>query len=99
MNLIDLHQNEIKNLCQKHEVKYLYAFGSVIKNHFSKNSDIDLLVDFNTEDPFTYTDQYFSLKDKLEHIFSRKDDLLEQKAIRNPFLIEEIDRSKVLLYG
>lgn len=99
MKLIDQYQNQIISLCKRHEVKSLYAFGSVNTPHFSKESDIDLLVDFKIEDPLNYTEQYFALKDSLEHVFSRKVDLLEQKSIRNPFLKAEIDRTKVLLYG
>ena len=51
------------------------------------------------EDPIEYTDNYFDLKFELEKIFNRKIDLLESKAIKNPFLKERIDKTKVLVYG
>lgn len=63
------------------------------------DSDVDLLVEFAINDPIEYSDNYFDLKFELERILNRSIDLLENKAIKNPFLRENIDKSKVLLYG
>ena len=57
------------------------------------------MVDFETNDPIEYTDNYFDLKFELERILNRSIDLLENKAIENPFLRENINKSKVLIYG
>ena len=93
-----MHKDEIQKLCTNHKVKSLYSFGSVNTSKFSKESDVDLMVDFETEDPIEYSENYFDLKFELERIFNRSIDLLETKAIKNPFLRESIDKSKVLLY-
>ena len=53
---------KIKELCKGNKVKSLYAFGSVTREDFNSQSDIDLVVDFNENDPFKYTDLYFNLK-------------------------------------
>jgi predicted nucleotidyltransferase len=58
-----------------------------------------MVVDFKIEDPLEYADNYFDLKFELEKILNRQIDLLESKAIRNPFLKENIDKTKVLVYG
>jgi len=99
MKVISDHIGQIKNLCAQHSVRSLFAFGSVTNDSFNADSDIDLLVDIEAQDPFDYTDHYFELKFELEQILQREIDLLEQKAIRNPFLKQEIDRTKVLVYG
>ncbi len=99
MNLIELNIKKIKQLCSKHKVKKLFVFGSVLKDSFNNDSDIDLVVDFEKVDLKDYADNYFDLKDKLESIFNRPVDLLEEKAIRNPFLREQIDSEKQLIYG
>jgi len=99
MGLIETYKNQIQSLCKNHNVKSLYSFGSVNKTQFNKDSDVDLMVDFMTNDPFEYSDNYFDLKFELEKIFNRSVDLLENKAIKNPFLRENIDKSKVLIYG
>jgi len=99
MNLIERNINRITDLCIKHKVSKLFAFGSVLSEKFKKNSDIDLIVDFKNVDLYDYADNYFDFKISLEKIFNREVDLLEEKAITNPFLKQSIDSSKQLIYG
>jgi uncharacterized protein len=96
---LDPFKNQIIKLCEKHKVKYLFAFGSVLTNKFSDKSDVDLLVDINSKDPIKYAENYFDLKFQLEDLLKRKIDLLEERGIRNPYLKENIDNSKLLIYG
>ena len=91
--------NEIRKLCQNNRVKYLYAFGSVLTDKFRAESDIDLIVDIKSEDPIEYAEKYFNLKFELEKLLNRKIDLLESKAIKNQFLLENIEKSKTLIYA
>ena len=66
---IEKHQlQEINRLCKSNKVKHLFAFGSVTRNDFNESSDVDLVVDFEENDPIKYTDLYFHLKSKLEEI-------------------------------
>lgn len=90
---------KIQQLCKKNRVKSLFAFGSVTRDDFDPSSDIDLVVDFNETDPFKYTDLYFEMKVRLEEIFKRQVDLLEERAIRNKFFREQLENTKVKLYG
>jgi uncharacterized protein len=99
MNIISQHIDQIVKLCQKNEVNSLFTFGSVTTNNFTDESDIDLVVDIKDNDPVSYTDKYYNLKFQLEEILKRKIDLLEMKAIRNRFLKNEIDRTKIQVYG
>lgn len=99
MNFLENYRDQIIELCKSYKVKSLYSFGSVNENRFNESSDIDLLVDFQTSDPIEYSDNYFGLKFNLEKILRRSIDLLENKALKNPFLRSKIDASKVLLYG
>jgi predicted nucleotidyltransferase len=99
MKIIQEHTDEINSLCQSHKVKQLYAFGSVLTDKFNTNSDIDLIVDFLQLDLLEYADNYFDLKFALEKVFKRKIDLLEEKAIKNPFFKQAIKEQRQLLYG
>ena len=99
MNFLSNHLPSIIDLCKKHKVRKLFAFGSVLTNHFNNESDIDLVVDFENVALEDYADNYFNLKEALASIFHREVDLLEDRAIRNPVLRKNIDRSKQLLYG
>ncbi len=99
MTVLSVHIDQIKKACTANKVKTLFAFGSATNDKFKTDSDIDLVVDIAESDPLAYSDNYFSLKEQLENIFNRRIDLLEQKAIRNPFLMKEIEKTKVLIYG
>ncbi len=90
---------QIKELCEINKVKSLYAFGSVVRDDFNIDSDIDLVVDFNEKDPFTYTDLYFNLKSKLEELLKRQIDLIEERAIKNPIFKQQLEKTKVKIYG
>ena len=99
MRLIDKNIERITTLCKQYKVRHLFVFGSVLTRKFNKKSDIDLIVDFEELDVYIYADNYFNLKTALENVFNRKVDLLEEKAIRNPYLKQEIDTTKQLIYG
>lgn len=99
MNLLERNIEQIKKLCQLNSVNELYAFGSMTNGNFTENSDVDLVVDIGDPDPIGYSDKYFNLKFSLENTLGRAVDLLESKAIKNPYLKEEIDRTKILIYG
>jgi uncharacterized protein len=102
MNLKDTIQvrpDEFISLCKSYDVKSVYAFGSSVTDNFKEDtSDIDLLVELNTEDPITRGQNLLDLWDKLEAYFQRKVDLLTSSSIRNPILRKNIDSSKVLVY-
>jgi hypothetical protein len=99
MDLVESNIDAIKALCKSHYVSQLFVFGSVLTNRFKKNSDIDLIVDFQGVDLYNYADNYFDLKDSLERLFNREVDLLEDKAIQNPYLRQSIDSSKQLIFS
>ena len=99
MNLIERNIDKVADLCNKHQVSRLFVFGSVLTPKFKKDSDIDFVVDFRKIDLYNYADNYFDLKFSLENLFKRNVDLLEEKAIENPYLRQSIDATKQLIYG
>ena len=99
MNIIDQYIDDIRKLCAHHSVKRLYAFGSVLTDKFNKNSDIDLIVDFEPVDVSGYADNYFNLKFSLEDMLKRPIDLIEEKAVKNPYFLQVINENRKLVYG
>ena len=99
MNTLSMYKNQINALCEKHKVKSLYAFGSVLTPDFNIHSDIDLIVDFKEVDVKDYADNYFDLKFSLQDIFKRQIDLLEEQAIKNPYFKQVVNKTKELVYG
>jgi predicted nucleotidyltransferase len=98
MGFIENYTNEINELCKYHKVKSLYAFGSILTDKFTDKSDIDLIVDFQPINLLDYADNYFDLKFSLEAILNREIDLLEAKAIKNPYFLQSVNSSKQLIY-
>jgi uncharacterized protein len=99
VTLLDIHIKDIKRLCSNHKVKNLYAFGSVLTNKFTNESDVDLIVDFDPIDISIYADNYFDFKFALQKILKRPIDLLEEKAIKNPYFRQNLNQQRQLIYG
>ena len=99
MDLLERNIETIKKLCVKYNVLKLYIFGSVLSDKFHEDSDIDFLVTFDKVDLEEYADNYFDFKFSLADLLNREIDLLEEKAIKNPYLKQSIDNTKELLYG
>jgi len=99
MKVFEGKQKMIDKLCSENKVRSLFVFGSAVRNELTEDSDIDLLVDIDSSDPYEYTDHYFNLLEQLQQLLQRPVDLLESRALKNPFLKKEIDRTKVSVYG
>ena len=99
MNRLESYRPEIIKLCESHKVKSLYAFGSVLTDGFHKESDIDLIVDFSNMEVEDYADNYFDFKFSLQDILKRPIDLLEERAIKNPYFRQIMNLQRQLVYG
>lgn len=95
--LID-NMEKINALCRNHNVRSLFAFGSVVSDRFNDKSDIDLLVSFNPMEYGDYADTYFKLAENFENLFKRQVDLVTDKSLKNPYFIESVNQTKTLLY-
>ena len=99
MSIIELNRQNIIDICQKHKVKTLAVFGSVLTDRFRDDRDIDFGVDFTDVDERDYADNYLEMQESLQNLFGREIDLLENKAIRNSILLQTINDSKQVIYG
>ena len=96
---IDKNIKRVKTLCRKHNVEKLYLFGSATNESFTDKSDIDFLVRFEKKDLNKYFENYISFKEKLAKLFKREIDLVEEQTLKNPILINSINKNKELIYG
>ena len=100
--MVETIQNKIPAivaLMKKHRVKRAYAFGSVVKGDFNKDSDIDLLIAFEDNlDPVEYGQHYFDLADQLEELLKRPVDLITEASLKNPYFIKSLNETKIPLY-
>ena len=88
----------IPAFCRKWRIKELALFGSVLRQDFRTESDVDVLVVFEPDDPWSLLD-LASMKLELEAMFGRPVDVVEQAALRNPYRRASILRSKRTVYA
>ncbi len=100
LKLIDTQTAEIAALCRRFHVRRLELFGSAARDDFDpERSDVDFLVEFEPRHRLHAFDDYFDLKEGLEHLLGCPVDLVVEKAIRNPYFRAEIDRAREPVYG
>jgi predicted nucleotidyltransferase len=97
--LIQDNIEKIREVCDKHLILSLYVFGSVTTTKFNDQSDIDLLVSFKPMDFADYADNYFETVEQFEQIFNRPVDLVTENSLKNPYFIQSVNQSKMLIYG
>jgi len=99
MNLISNHIEKVKQLCAAYNVDTMYLFGSALNSNFNANSDVDFLVKFKPIDLALYFENYINFKESLKKLLGREVDVLEEQTLKNPILINSINKSKELIYG
>jgi uncharacterized protein len=93
---VDLPFEEIRAICQRHHVRELSLFGSVLRDHFGPASDVDFLVEFQPEVRIGFI-ELGRLEQELAEMLERNVDLVTKRSVR-PELREEILGSPRVLY-
>jgi uncharacterized protein len=90
----------IAALCRKYGVVRMDVFGSALRDDYDPGrSDVDLLVDFEARDPYAIAEAYFDLLDELRDLLGDPVDLVMSGAIKNPYILADIEASKQVLYA
>jgi len=90
---------ELIKVLKSHKVKRAYAFGSVCTDKFNSNSDVDLLIAFETNEPFDgYAENFWDMEEKLQSLLNRKVDLVPEHTLKNPYFIKVMEKTKTPLY-
>ncbi len=98
--LVRTRMAELTALCRRFGVRRLELFGSALREDFDPaTSDFDFLVEIEPPAGLGYADAYFGLQEGLEQLFSRSVDLLSFGAVKNPHLLQAIERSRRSLYA
>jgi hypothetical protein len=94
---IDIPTAEIAAFCAKWKVREFSLFGSVLRDDFTPDSDIDAMVVLDDAAPWSLY-EWLDMIDELQELFGRHVDLVEKCAIRNPFRRRAIlQSSKIIL--
>lgn len=94
--ILQQHLPEVKQLMRHYGVQRAYAFGSAVKDTMKEDSDMDFIISFPEEmDYVTYGNNYFSLLYSLQDLLKRDVDLVTEKTLKNPYLLQSINQHKV----
>ncbi len=89
---------KIEAFCRKWKVVEMALFGSVLREEFRPDSDVDVLVTFAPDDGWSLWD-LIDMRDELREMFGREVDLVEKKNLVNPFRRHAILSTKQVIYA
>ena len=95
---IRIDHDRIAEFCRRWRVTEFSLFGSVLREDFRPRSDVDVLVSFSPDAPW-HLMHLVEMREELEQIFGREVDLVEKRALRNPFRRHEILTTMQTLYA
>src|SRR5436190_18520512 len=94
---IEKYRPKVEAVCKELELRNLDLVGSATRSDFHNNSDLDFLVTFDGDSKLFH--RYFDLKERLQAIFGRPVDLIEERALRNPYLRRALEKDRIKIYG
>ncbi len=97
---LEVPDEAIADFCRRWKSTQIELFGSALRDDFRPDSDVDLLVTFERDAPWSLY-EFVDMQDELEGIFGRKVDLVERAAVeqsKNPFRRHSILSTARLVY-
>ncbi len=91
-------KDKIIDFCHRWKITELSLFGSILRDDFRPDSDVDILVSFADGADWGLSD-LVDMIEELKTIFGRKVDLVEKGALRNPFHRHSILSNKEIIYA
>lgn len=93
---IEKYRNQIEIICKDLELGKLGLIGSAARGDLSEESDIDVIVTFRGSKALFK--RYFDLKERLESVFGRSVDVIEERAIKNPYFLAAVNKDRFKVY-
>jgi predicted nucleotidyltransferase len=95
---ISFSKAKITAFCKRWQISEFSLFGSVLRDDFTPESDVDVLVNFHQQAKWSLWD-LMDMTEELEKMFGRKVDLVEKEAIRNPYRRHSILNGSQVFYA
>lgn len=90
---VQIDQEKIKNFCRRHHIRKLALFGSVLRDDFKPDSDVDVLVEF--EPGHVPGLAFFTMQEELGGILGRKVDFNTQQFLSRYFREQVLKEAEV----
>jgi len=98
LSSIRMPQDEVEAFCRKWKVRELSLFGSVLREDFRPDSDVDVLVEFEPDHGWSLYD-LLDMEEELNGLVGRRVDLVTKGGLRNPIRRQEILRTRQVVYA
>ena len=95
---IDIPRDKIEDFCKQWKIAEFSIFGSALREDFSPKSDVDVLISFEPDIPWSLFD-WVDMIEELGGILGREVDLVEKSGLRNPFRRREILNNRQVVYA
>ena len=95
---IEMSKQEIADFCRRNRIRRLALFGSVLRDDFGPDSDIDVLVDLAPGHGLSLFD-WTEMIDELRALFGREVDLVSKRGLKNPFRRHEILTTREVIHA
>ena len=95
---IPIDTDSIARLCRKWHITEFALFGSVLRDDFRPDSDVDVLVTFADDAPWTLWDMT-DLRDELAREFGRDVDVVSKRGLKNPYRRDHILKTRRVVYA
>ena len=95
---IPIPEQCVRDFCQRWKIAELSLFGSVLREDFGPDSDVDVLVTFSKDAQWSLY-EWVEMIAEVPDIFGRDVDLLSRQSLRNPFRRHEILKTRETLYA
>jgi len=97
---IDIPMDKLIELCKRWKIVELSLFGSVLRDDFDSESDVDVMIVLADDAGLDYFYDWVKIEDELGELFEhRKIDLVERKRIANPFMRHAILTTSEAIYA
>ena len=91
---IEIPHDRIVDFCRRHHIRRLALFGSVLRDDFTPDSDVDVLVEF--DEGHTPGFAYFTMQEELSDILGRRADLKTPSELSKYFRDEVLAEAEEL---
>ena len=95
---IEVPREQIQAFCRRWKIREFALFGSVLRDDFHPDSDVDALVTFEPDADHSWS-EWLSMEDELKAIFGREVDLVEKELIENPFIRRHVLNRHRIVYA
>lgn len=95
---IKVSPSQIVDFCHRWQITEFALFGSVLRDDFRPDSDIDVLLSFSPDSAWSLFD-WVDMRDELEDLFRRKVDIADKEGLKNPYRRYEILQTQRVIYG